>query len=307
MGCFNDTVSVRIVILHTDMRIMMVSNNNKHKKLGRLAITRAWFDPVADTTPPRHAFKMDIVFTNERLGGGPDDPVRFRVGMKQCEVVVIPPISDPSIRIDERTILSGSSPATVTIKRETEASAEVSGEAHLDLGATGLSSGANVKAAAKRRRVVHASTEEVLPVLLGTRSQSQEGHQSWNIRRIDGTETLEGQLWDAHADGPRFELLDRRPEMARESDKRTGLHPAVVVEIRCKREDLEIVDIDVTDSADAKIMLGLPSRKKAMKVAEAFLKQQLQKECLRVGDIHEPFSDIVVGDLLVSMVDDDDI
>jgi hypothetical protein len=85
----------------------MAPVNNKHRALGQLAVTRAWFYPVADTNPPRHAFKMDIVFQNERVGGRPEDPVRFRVGLKQCEVVVILPLGDSCIRIDERTVVSG--------------------------------------------------------------------------------------------------------------------------------------------------------------------------------------------------------
>lgn len=84
------------------------------------------------------------------------------------------------------------------------------------------------------------------------------------------------------------------------------MYATVTVEVRCKREDLEITDIALTDPAKAKSMIYLLNRRKAEKVAEAFIKHQLHQEGLRVGDIHEPFSDLVVGDLLVSLVDCDD-
>ena len=144
-------------------------------------------------------------------------------------------------------------------------------------------------------------------MLQGTRSRSSDGNLSWTIACTDGAEGLEGMLWDARHDEPRFEFVDLRPIESRLRGERTGLHATRTVEVRCKREDLEIGDVELTDPLGAKWAARLTNWRKTTKAAEAFIKYWLQQEGLRVGDIHEPFSDLVVGDLLVSLVDDDDL
>jgi len=284
----------------------MISNNNKRRTLHRLAVTRAWFDLVQDSNPLRYTFHMDVSFQNERLGGGEDDPVRFRIGLKKCELVVVLPRDKDALKIDPRTIASDQSPAYVTIDRKTLASAEMSGSGALDVGPAGMTGSANLAASATRARSVEATTNEVMPVLLGMRSESTDGNLSWSIERTNGPEILKGQFWDAKKDEPRFVVVDQRPIEVREQEARTGLHATVTVEVRCKREDLDITHIELTKPSDIKLMGLLPNRKKSMKAAEAFIKHQLQKEGLSVGDIHEPFSDLVVGDLLVSLVENAD-
>ena len=288
----------------------MISQNNKRRTLQRLAVTRAWFDPVPGADAPRYALHMDVAFQEERLGGGEGDPVRFRVALKRCEIVVVIPLGAKGLRVDPRTIASGQGPATVSVERRLMASSEAEGSVDFALAPAGAAAGVSVSASAKRARELEATTRQSLPVLLGTRSLSQEGDPSWTIKRTDGTDILEGMLWDARQDEPRFELVDRRPIEERDREHRTGLHTTVKVEVRCKREDLEITDIALTDQETVSRVAKWANHKKKAKVAEAFIKHRLQQEGLRVGDIHEPFSDLVVGDLLVSLVDggdDDDL
>ena len=280
--------------------------NNKQRALGRIAIIRAWFSPLTGLAPPRYAFQMDVSFQSDRLGGGPDDPVRFKVGLKRCQLVVVLPRAQSGLAIDHRTVEAGHSPTTVTISQRIEASSEAGGSASLGVGPRGATGSLSLEAAAKRTRSVEASSEQFLPVLLGTRSLSVEGHQSWNVARIDGIHILEGLLWDANRDAARFELVDRRPVEVQEQEKRTGMHATVTVEVRCKREDLEVTEIGLTDPNQAQVMARLINRNKAMKVAEAFIKKKLQEEGLRVGNINEAYSDLVVSELVVSLVENED-
>ncbi|WP_375264208.1 hypothetical protein [Palleronia sp.] len=284
----------------------MTLKDNKRRSLGRLAITRAWFDPIPDRSPPRYSFHMDVTFQQERLGGGPNDPVRFQVGLKRCELVVMLPRGEERLKIDPRTIAVGQTTTDVTIRRATSATSEVSAGAGLGVGASGATGSANFSAKAKRSRSVEATSEEILPVLLGTRSESTDGHQSWNIARMDGAEVLEGLLWNANKDEPRFELIDGRPPAVRDREERTGLHATVTIEVRCKRQDLEVTEVSLTDPEESKTFARLTNRRKATKVAEAFIKKKLQEEGLRVGDVHEQYSDMVIGDLIVSLVENDD-
>lgn len=276
------------------------------RTLGRLAVVRAWFELIKDCSPPRYAFRMDVAFEDDRLGGGDNEPVRFRVGLKRCEIVVILPRGETKLKVDQRTVRSGQSPANVTIERKTGAVSELKGKGELGVGPSGATGSANMAASAERTRSVTATTNDVVPVLLGTRSRTKENDQSWRVSRTDGAEILQGMLWNANEDGAMFELIDGRAEEVRDREYQTGLHATATVEVRCKREDLEVTDIMLTDPEEKKLMRSLINRNKAMKVAEAFIKQQLRDEGLRVGNIHEGFSDLVVSDLLVALVEEND-
>lgn len=281
----------------------MTSNNNKQRTLGQVAIVRAWFSPLPDREPLRYAFQIDVAFQSDRLGGGPLDPVRFRIGLKRCQLVVVLPRGEAGLKIDQRTIVAGNTPATVKITQTIAAASETSGSASLGIGPSGATGSVKLDAAAKRTRSIDAFSETSLPVLLGTRSLSNEGHQAWNISRVDGSPVLEGLLWDANNDPARFELVDARTVEVRKQEEITGLHATITVEVRCKREDLEVTEISLTDPEEARIMARLTNRNKAVKVAEAFIKKKLQEEGLRVGNMSEIYSDLVVGDLIVSLVE----
>ena len=136
----------------------MTGTDNKRRTLRQLAVTRAWFDPIAEKDPPRHAFRMDVAFREERLGGGEGDPVRFRVKLRRCEVVVVLPRGEDGLRIDLRTVVSNPTPATVAIERWPTASSEVSGSGQLGVGAAGATGSASLSSSAKRSRSVEAVT-----------------------------------------------------------------------------------------------------------------------------------------------------
>lgn len=282
-----------------------MNEDNKRRTLHRLAVTNAWFDLLKSEGPPRYAFRMDVSFREERLGGEEGDPVRFRIGLKRCEVVVILPRTENRLKISRRSIASGTMPATVILETETTATSAAEGSGSLGVGPSGATGNAGFSASASRKRTVKAKATQSAPALLGTRSESSDGDLSWIITRTDGDEILQGMLWSAKHDEPRFELIDQRPEEVRSKESITGLHQTLTVEIRCKREDLDIKGIELTDPEENKVMSRLLNRRKKDKVAEAFIKKKLQEEGLRVGNISEPFSDMVVGDLIVSLVDSD--
>lgn len=276
--------------------------SNKRRTLRQLAVVNAWFDPIPEATEGRYSFHMDVAFQGERLGGGDGDPVRFRVKLKRCEVVVVLPRSEQGLVIDPRTIAS-SGPTMVTLSRETNTSSTLRGSVEASGSVAGASAKASAGASGERSTTTKASAMQTVRVLQSMQSRSAEGHPCWVITRADSQVGLEGTLWDPHSE-PRFHILDRRPKPVRDQEERTGLHPTVTVEIRCKREDLEITDIALTDpEKNTRLPFG-NGHKKRLKAAEAFIKHQLQLERLRVGDIHEIFSELVVGDMLVSLVDD---
>ncbi|TGN55489.1 hypothetical protein E4L95_14995 [Paracoccus liaowanqingii] len=209
--------------------------------------------------------------------------------------------------IDKRTLVAGHLPTTVTIKQHIEATSKAGGTASMGLGPSGLTGGLAMEAFVSRSKSVEALSEQTVPILLGTRSQSEDGYQSWNVSRTDGAPVLDGLLWDANSEQARFELIDNRPAETREQEKRTGLHPTFTIEVRCKREDLEVTEIGLTSPTDARIMHTLLNRGKSLKAAEAFIKKKLQEEGLRVGDLNEFYSDLVVSDLIISLVENADI
>ena len=268
-----------------------------------MAVVNAWFDPpgvaLAGASPdrPRHAFRMDVAFQAARLGGEGEE-VRFRVRLRECEVVVRRPDGETDIGISRQTIDAGGILATVERTDEAERSGRAHAEAAIGLGSTGATAKAGAGVAVSHTS--KATVTQSLPLLVATRSQTLDGHLSWRVQRTDGIAGLDGLLWDARNGPPRFTAVDTRTPEERARHERTALPPTLRVEVRAKSEDLIIDRLELTD---ARPWSKLGPTRKAEVAARAFIKRSLIEERLPVGDIHEPFSDLVIGDMVVALTD----
>lgn len=277
--------------------------NNRSRSLGQIAVVNAWFDLIPDKSPPRYSFHMDVSFREERLGGEPGDPVRFRVGLLQCEVAVVLPAGEAKLVIDPRSIASDQSTATVRRNREHATAKSASGAIRGRFGSSGGSAGASGAVSGNTSTTNTTVIQDETALLLGQRSKTGGGDLSWIVSRADGQGILDQVIWDARAQ-PRFDLIDKRDSAQRDRDARNQLHPTVRVEVHCRSEDLQITDISLTDPDERRGTAIFKNPQKRQKAAEAFIKRELLSEGLRAVNIHDPFGRLIVGDMIVSLVDD---
>lgn len=277
--------------------------NNKYRSLGQVAVANAWFDPVATDGAPRYRFHMDVSFREERLGGEEGDPIRFRVALLRCEVAVVLPFGEASLVIDPRSIASDRADTTVSRSGERVNSHSAEGSAVAKAGPTGFTAGIEGKVNGSALTTDTIKTEGRTALLLGQRSRTEEGELSWIITRADGRGILDQVVWNAQTE-PRFDLIDKRATEVREREALNQLHPTIRIEIKCRSEDLKIDDIALTDPEERRLMASWAGANKRKKAAEAFIKRELLQNGLRAGNIHEPYGRLVVGDMIVSLVDD---
>lgn len=277
--------------------------NNKYRSLGRIAVANAWFDPVPGKGAPRYRFHMDVSFREERLGGEESDPVRFRVALLRCEVAVVLPSGETSIVIDPRSIASDRPGTTVSHSYERTNERATKASVDAKIGPSGVSANAKGSASANVSSKNRVTTQGETGLLLGQRSQTEDGSLSWIITRADGSGILDHVVWDAKTE-PRFDIVDKRDVSVREREKSNQLHPTLRVEIHCRSEDLQIKDIELTDPNERRLITSWSGDKKRRKAAEAYIKRELLQEGLRVGNIEDPYGRLIVGDLVVSLVDD---
>ena len=277
--------------------------HNRRRSLGQIAVVNAWFDPVPSEGSPRYRFHMDVSFQEERLGGEDGDPVRFRVGLLRCEVAVVLPTSRSGLLIDPRTIATDRKGAKITRSRERVDTRSAKGSISSKLGAGRVTAAAEGELGAGRSVTDKIVAQGETALLLGQRSKTADGDLSWIISRTDGAGILDDVIWDARNE-PRFDVIDRGDVAVREQEAKTNLHPTIRVEVLCRQEDLLIRDIALTDPEESRIAATLSGSKKRRLAAESFIKRKLENEGLPVGKIHDPFGHLVVGDMIVSLVDD---
>ena len=232
----------------------------------------------------------DVVFGYARLGGEPDAPVRFRLSIKRAEMVVVIPDFEP-VSVD-RSSVSRDTPErqgrlTETVERSAQAAAR--GNLAGSLSQSGLTGSASSEASAQATMSSSKKLEVSATVqfMIVTQSQTAEGYYRWLIE--PGTaRTLQGRPWDP-AKQPRLKLVDRR------TDPSKGIPPTVRLEVRCRREDLEIEDLEVKDESlweNVKARAGFKNR---IAAAESYIRLRLLEEGLEAGNIHDPFGQLTLG------------
>lgn len=263
--------------------------DNRKRSFADVVSIDAWHDDFDETrsTVDLHA---DVVFGTARVGGESDSPVRFRLSIKRAEIVVVIPDLEP-IGIDRKSVARDSPIIHGQQVEILEEKAQASAKGNVSLGASraGLTASMSAEASADAsvqgtRRLEISSAIELMII---TQSQTDEGHYRWLVEPSVGG-VLQGRPWNA-ADQPRLKIIDRRKNRSK------GLPPIVRVEVRCRREDLIIDDLQVKDASvweNATSRLGFKNR---IAAAESYIRDRLSKEGLEVGNIGDPFGRLTLG------------
>jgi hypothetical protein len=124
-------------------------------------------------------------------------------------------------------------------------------------------------------------------LMIVTQSQTDDDQYRWTVESRS-QRPLAGRPWDA-AKEPRLTLIDRR------KDKSKSIPPTVRVEVRCKREDIVIEDLEVKDEtlwASVKARAGFHNR---MAAAESYIRDRLTEEGLEVKNISDIFGELTLA------------
>jgi hypothetical protein len=263
--------------------------DNRRRAFADVVSIDAWHEPFesGDGVVDLHA---DIVFGTARVGGEIDSPIRFRLSVKRADVLVIIPPSEP-VKIDRRSVIRGAPEVhghlTETLEQTAEAHAK--GQISGSVDAKGIAGGASAVVGASTnisssKKLEISATVEFMKV---TQSKTADDQYRWTIE-ARRTRTLEGRPWDGVKE-PRLKLIDQR------KDRTKGIPPTVRVEVRCRREDLIIEDLEVKDETAWQALKGRAGFTNRLAAAESYIRDRLSEEGFEVGNIGDIFSQLTLG------------
>jgi hypothetical protein len=266
---------------------MSGNSDNRRRAFADVVSLDAWHQSF-DDTHPKVDLHADVVFGTARLGGELESPVRFRLSVKQAEVIIVIPDSEP-VLVETSSVAREGPEArgrlTETLEQASHAHAE--GRVAASTGMTGLAASGSASASIEGSIATKKKVEMSGWLMAVTSSKTEEGHYRWIIKP-SASQCLEGRPWDANYQ-PRLKIIDKR------KDRSKGIPPAVRVEVRCRREDLLIDDLQVKDAKlwdQVKDRIGFKNK---MAAAISYIRDRLSEEGLEIRNIEDIFGSVTLA------------
>lgn len=276
-------------------------DHNTHRSLRQLVAIEAWFRQ-SSSDKRRYTLHASVTFDVERLGAGEGANLRFRLAVKKCEVVFLTP-SSGFFGVDPSSVRSPKPlrPHEVeTLKKTTRA---IGGRIGLSIKGLMPSPSGDAEASAKRETSSAVASKQEVSPYLELSKRSVDNHRAWSLDgRFLPDGRLWGPVWDAEQE-PRLTVVDNRPDAVMQKDADMGFPPLSRIEVRCLREDIDIYDIQFKDAEEDKQFRRKLGHQARIKAAEAFLRQQILREGLRVGDLSDRFSELTILDTTIPISD----
>lgn len=280
-------------------------DHNTHRSLRQLVAVEAWFSQ-SETEKNRYTLHASVSFDEERLGGGAGSNIIFKLSVKKCEVVYLAPSSGYFV-VDPSTVRSPKPLNPHTIQTSNNSSSKMGGGLVLSLSNKTPAASGNLDASASRESTKTISSNQEVSAYHELSKKSYDGHRSWSL---DGKsmpmQRLWGSVWDAHNE-PRLTIVDRRPTSVIQKDIEMGFPPFSRIEVRCLREDIDIYDIQFKDEAEQNRFFKRSGQVARTKAAEAYLKQQILLEGLRVGEMSDRYSELTICDATIPITNPSDL
>lgn len=268
-----------------------MSRHNRTRSLADIVGIQAWHKQFS-RNKRKADLHIDVVFLAGRMGGGTTGDVRFKLSLKSAEVVVVIPPLEP-LKVDIASVARDAPQQDVNLTNTVKSSRKSKGKAQAELKVNftrprvALEGGGSKETADSQERVT-AVTQQLQGMTL-VHSQTAEGDHRWTVTP-NGSSTLLGRPWDA-TKRPRLKLVDQR------SNRDDPLSPTVRVEVRCRREDLEITDIHLSDESLMDVIKAGGSQRNRQAAAEALIRTRLFEEGLVSGDMRDPYALMVLADI----------
>ncbi|WP_133244735.1 hypothetical protein [Caulobacter radicis] len=268
---------------------MTIGNNDRKQAFADIVTLEAWHETFGSGAQ-QVDLHVDVVFGTGRLGEEAASPIRFKLEIKQAELVVVVPQMEP-VAVDPTSVsrdtprLSGRMTSTLEKKRSRSFSAKLFGA----FGIKGPNGGGafDLAAASSQQSSEKLELSGAAEVIAVTQSRTGDGHYRW-IMTPKMQDTLTGRPWDA-IKTPRMKLVDTRTATS------ASLPPAVRVELTCRREDLLITELTLKDDAHWAALVRREGFRNRMAAAESYIRDRLIGDGLEVGDIDELFSRLTLA------------
>lgn len=263
--------------------------DNRTRAFADVLAIDAWHEAFDSeyATADLHA---DVVFSTARVGGEPESDVRFRLRLRRAELVVIIPETEP-LSVDKRSVSRDSqnqnARVTEILEHSGKSRAAASGSVNLGLesSSAGIALSADTSLEVSEVRKMEIDTEG--PLMAVIQSLTPDGFYRWSIETRT-RQPLNGRPWDGTL-SPRLKLIDTR------SDRTRGIPPTVRIEVRCRREDIDIFDIEIKNEnvwQKVKRRAGFRNR---IAAAEAYIRDRLASEGLSAQNLNDKFGQLTLG------------
>ena len=235
----------------------------------------------------------------QKSGATQNSKVRFRLSIKRAEVVVIIPETEP-LAVD-RDRVSRDAPGdprdasrvTEIFEKATEARRAAAASAKVGNGVIDLSIGGAVSGKSTVSSSQKLEVSRAIRLFNVTQSMTEDGHYRWIIES-DARNPLKGRPWDCAE--PRLTLLDKRRVPVH------GIEPSVRIEIRCRREDLLIDDLELVDEGLWQSLKGRAGFDNRIAAAEYYIRDQLSQLGLEVKNIEDKFGRVTIANIIAAAV-----
>lgn len=277
------------------------TKDNSHRTLRDLVSVNAWF--IQDTDDEdRFTLHAGVSFNEERLGGG-SSSVIFRLAVKRCEIIFVPPFGEP-FRVDPSSVRMPRplNPKSVLQTRKRKTRTAFGGV--LTLNWTKPTGSAKVEGSQESER----ETEEASSQTIGMYHELWKRVGSNHAWSVDGKDLDEGRLAGPVFDPqnePRLTLIDRRSEVSKARDQAQKIEPIASIRVQCLREDIDIYDIRFTDDEQQRTFESKAHKAEKLLVAREVLKDALLREGLLAGDIAtDPYAQMTICDVSIKIIED---
>lgn len=229
---------------------------------------------------------VDVSFLRGKLGDDPDSPARFELALSRAEVVFVIPANEP-LKVVQSTV-KRERPLVVTSasSREVETSGKIAAAANFNA-KSGASASGEVSAAKAYSAKESVTASSQGGAITWAQSKRSDGQYCWELAPRTAKHLL-GKVWDAVSE----------PLLSVKFATESRMDPVVRIEIRCRREDLLISNVQIKNTSGFE-RFSLGSTKNKMAAAEAFIINALSSRNLDVKNFDDPFGEIVLADMLV--------
>lgn len=271
--------------------------DNRVRAFAEVVSVDAWHESFAPNRLYADLY-AHVNFRIGRLGGEEQSSIRFRLGIRRAEVVLIRPDNEP-VKIAKESVFRGTPQKKLRqiTKIKKQQGLEVS------LGIAGVVSDKGVKASAHANadvaaafdRVVEILIDEDLPSILVTQSKSPNDNYQWEVSPAIN-DALDGIPWE-----PEQKLVTLKDGRKPNSNQ---IPPIVRIEVRCKREDLDISDLHIKDETLLEKISGTIDGERKIRAVEAYIRDTLAREGLEYSNISDPFGSLTLASAVPGEPDD---
>lgn len=268
--------------------------DNRTRALSQAISIDGWISEFDDDgTATVHA---DIVFRKGAFGEGSDAKIRFKIALKRAEIVLRIPSEETQTVVRKsvaRTIATSSGKSTTTKSQKTQLSGLLRGRLSHSPDAS-----AEVEATKEIQKDKMITLEEDVTQFVEQHFTTEDDHYGWEIAtNTDGPdEYLAGSPWDS-ANSPRFQIRQNKKELESSC--------TIVVEVRCAREDIEIIDLEEKNPQSRQMFRQKRNKDVNLAAAEQLIKDELLKSgFLEIPDLAEKHSRLLIADKIILVEDE---